>query len=845
MSAIVNVISKVVSAAVDIFNTVVDVLVSVGQWAWSEILSPALEFVVGLFGIKDEDIISTNISVQRILKDDTVMSAMMTKIMLEKMKEDSDLGVIDRLLAESKVTRARYNAYYKYGKNDYVYGLPEGNLKAIVIDNAKVKDVIDRIYGINCTVIDSKISAPDKYEWTYFYFQENYGYKVYSNEMLYNGYVYKISNIDYNYDLDRYDVFIRTYEDQTTTVSDVTTVTITSNYEVETTDVVTTTTVTVTSYDATRDNKNTLVTERTIVSGSVTGAISDTTVTVSNVDELVAKGSVSNSTTSSTTTSTKDIDLVTTSVDRHTVKTGSVQGFISETVVNQSLTTQRVTSGTVSGSVSTVVISTTTVIGVVWNSNMIPIPAFEPTRYYITRYYTTVSGQWKYWLYEESSGLYPELDDQNFRITELEMLPIVPIRNATVNVNDDKSSDLYKQSKEILNYIGIDIDTVTDALKTNADIANVEDAFIHFGLNPNDSDATVSEMLYRMFEYSFNDTSLLNNSGNSKGYTATVQEGPFNAAVAWSNQSIVISTGVIGPLNSYKHSVNGQTLVLQKQEEPNRYVTITMYDVSAITFIDRQGLVGTVATKLQDDNFYIPLSIYFVKQLSPIEQMKLFNKSLILTVYAAQVQHLEWYQTEAFGTLMQIIGIVVFLFTWNPTVLTWQTVLYAVGNYLIAMYVINELMKVIDNPALRIIAAVAAAYVMAGGFDLNNMSFVGPSVLTSSVTTFCQFITTAANAYSVGIAYDLDELKSERIGWEAQADAAYKRLDAEEKKLEDYLSTEYVAALSNVDPVSQYLYGVDAMMYRAINIQYDYNKIFDYNVLVSDFYTNKLTLGII
>ena len=180
MSAIVNVISKVVSAAVDIFNTVVDVLVSVGQWAWSEILSPALEFVVGLFGIKDEDMISTNISVQRILKDDTVMSAMMTKIMLEKMKEDSDLGVIDRLLAESKVTRARYNAYYKYGKNDYVYGLPEGNLKAIVIDNVKIKDVIDRIYGINCTVIDSKISAPDKYEWTYFYFQENYGYKVYS-----------------------------------------------------------------------------------------------------------------------------------------------------------------------------------------------------------------------------------------------------------------------------------------------------------------------------------------------------------------------------------------------------------------------------------------------------------------------------------------------------------------------------------------------------------------------------------------------------------------------------------------------------------------------------------------
>jgi hypothetical protein len=132
-------------------------------------------------------------------------------------------------------------------------------------------------------------------------------------------------------------------------------------------------------------------------------------------------------------------------------------------------------------------------------------------------------------------------------------------------------------------------------------------------------------MLYEIFEYSFSDAGLGGVDGSAKGFAATIQEGPFNAAIAWDSQSRVINDGVIGPLGSYKHSIVGKSLIVQKQEEPEKYVTITMNNMSSLTLIDRQGLIGASVADVGHENFYVPLSIYFVNKLSPIEQTLLFN----------------------------------------------------------------------------------------------------------------------------------------------------------------------------------------------------------------------------
>ena len=769
MSFAVKAIGKVLDAVVDIVKAVVDAITAVVETIWKAVLEPVLEFVLGLFGIEDEDIISTNVSVQRIIKDDEAIAAIMTKVCLEKQKDDS-MGIMDRFLAHTKRVRARYNAYFKYGKNDLAVGLPEANLKAIKIDNELVKNVIDSVYGINCTILESKITAPNKYEYVYAKFHDLYGYKPYNNELPYLGDIYRITNIDYNYDLDRYDVYITSYEDRTTVVT-------------------TTTVVTITNIDATNDNKNTAVTRRTVVTGTKSGTISDDTVEVSNVNETIPKDS----------------------------ETGS-------------------TSNTV---------DTTTVYDVTYATTSIPIAAYNPTRHYIVKYWYVTASEWYYWIYEESSGAYPTLDNTNYRTTNLDMLPIVPLRNATINVNANKESVAYKQAKEILNYVGLDVDQLVDGISQNDQIANIEDAFVHFGINPNDQDPVISKMLYVIFEYIFDDAGLVVD-GSAKGFTATIQEGPFNAAIAWASQSRVISDGVIGPLGSYKHSIVGKSLIVQKQEEPKKYVTITMNDMSSITLIDRQGLVGASAADVGHENFYIPLSIYLVNKLSPIEQTLLFNKSLILTIYAAQVQHLEWYETKAFGDFLQLVGIAIFLFSgFDPSTFFTMSGLFKVGAYMAGMLVLQEVLKSVDSPFIRVLVTLAAAYAMGGGFDKVNFEFVSPMALLDSVTNFCTALTVVTSSIGVVLGADMAELQVQQQQFRNKVETVRAEQEAAKAELYTPFGAAYTSNLKQIEEVSPYLYGVDAMMYRARDVQYNFDAMYDYDALTSDFVSNKLRLGVI
>lgn len=766
MSAVKKLIKKVAAAV----KAVVKAITAIVETIWDAVLEPVLEFVLGLFGIEDEDIISTNVSVQRIIKDDEAIAAIMTKVCLEKQKDDS-IGIMDRFLAHTKKVRARYNAYFKYGKNDLAVGLPEANLKAIKIDNALIKTVIDDVYGIDCTILTSKIAAPDKYEYVYAKFHDLYRYKPYNNELPYLGDIYRITNIDYNYDLDRYDVYITSYEDRTTVVT-------------------TTTVVTITNIDATNDNKNTTVTRRTVVTGTKSGTISDDTVEVSNVNTAIPKDSETSSTSS--------------------------------------------------------VVDTTTVYDVTYATTSIPIAAYNPTRHYIVKYWYGTASEWYYWVYEENSGAYPTLDNTNYRTTNLEMLPIVPLRNATINVNANKESVAYKQAKEILNYVGLDVDQLVDGISQNDQIANIEDAFVHFGINPNDQDPVISKMLYEIFEFSFSDAGLGGADGSAKGFTATIQEGPFNAAIAWESQSRVISYGVIGPLGSYKHSIVGKSLIVQKQEEPKKYVTITMNNMSSITLIDRQGLVGASAADIGHENFYIPLSIYLVNKLSPIEQTLLFNKSLILTIYAAQVQHLKWYETKAFGDFLQLVGIAIFLFSgFDPSTFFTMPGLFKAGAYMAGMLVLQEALKSVDSPFIRVLVTLAAAYAMGGGFDKVNFEFVSPMALLDSVTNFCTALTVVTSSIGVVLGANMAELQVQQQQFRNKVETVQAEHEAAKAELYTPFGAAYMSNLKQIEEVSPYLYGVDAMMYRARDVQYNFDAMYDYDALTSDFVSNKLRLGVI
>ena len=772
MSAVVDFFEDVIDAVVDVVNGIIDVVTDLAETLWDAVLEPVLEFVVGLFGITDEDVIQTQVTTQRIISTDVEASTLMTQIMLEERK--AEVGILDRLQAHSQVVRNKYSKYFEYGKDTFVDGLPEANLRAIVVDNAAIKSIIDSVYGINSTILSSKLSYVTKEAFVGFWLQNNYAYRPMTNMLTYSGNVWQVDAIDYDYVNDWYDVFIGRYEDRTTSVT-------------------TTTVVTITNKDTTTDYKHTVVTQRTVITGTVTGVISDVLVGISDVIVEVPKGSEVESSNSSTVDSVQE--------------------------------------------------------NVQFASAELQAPAFQAVRYYTVQYYTTDSGDWLWWVYKDGNGTYSTIDSLQKYVTNLEMMPIVAIRHHKVNVNADKESTRYKQSNDMLKYLGLDIDTLTDGIMQSASIDNVEDAFVHFGIDPKDTSKVISKSLFEMFDYVYSDSGL--NTGGK--FAATISEGWFNAALAWQSQSRIAVNGIIGSLGAYTHDVVGKDLRLRKQVAPEQYVELLFTGMSSITFVEREGLYGTVGKDIDADGFYVPLSIHFIKKLNPLEQYALFNKSLLLSIYAAEVTHLEWYETEAFGDFLGIVGIALAVFTFgqslwvNGTIqVTAATVTAAIINLAIAVgagMLLKLVLESTDSKFLKVLAVIVYAYVM-GEVSMNNIA-PAASELLKSVTLYCSYIMSAASGISMENAIQMEALQTESTAYFAKVEKAQANVDKAQEALDDGLSTEFYAALTNMEVKAPYVEGIDAMMYRAIGIQYEFGTLYDYDRVVSDFCSNKLRLGIV
>lgn len=526
--------------------------------------------------------------------------------------------------------------------------------------------------------------------------------------------------------------------------------------------------ITVTPYDATQDTKTTRtkITEERIhsIEGISYTVISDTT-----VDELVPIGSV---------------------VDSYSIDT--VYGPIDN---------------------------------IEYGTTVVSVVAFNPVVHIVVKWYQTVDTQWYYWTYELGSGN-TVLDSANRYISNVDMLPIVEVRNNKTNVNSDKTSDLYKQSKEILDIIGIDIDTMTDSLMENPDITNVEDAYVYFGVNVKEANSTVAKLLYNAFEYLYYDKELQSNTGS---YSIRITEGKYNVTLLWRNQTRTIVDGIIGPVGTHSNHVAGNTLVLRSQETPEQYVEYQIIDMGSTTFIKRGIYAGVVAKTLQNDDLIFPISFYIVDQMTPIEQIEIFCRSLRLATYAISVTHLEWYETSAFMDLIQIILIAVAIVIFVLSLGSGTSVSAALMNLALAIgasMALKELLKHIDSPWLKalliaIIAVVAATY---GYMDPTQAGFFTADQITQIVTDHVEML-------MVGIS-------EEAARFSEKAEDVFKKLSDMSEQLTGYLDTDFVANLSRKEDTIPYITGPTLEYYRAVEAQYDwdlakgrkvYDNVFEYD----------------
>ena len=788
MSLVIESVEDVWDAVTGFVDDVIDAIGDILETLWKDVLMPAFEFIAGIFGIKDKDIIETFVHTQRIIEEDITKGKIISKIALEEMKDD--VGIIKRLMAYSEIIRKRYSAYFNYGRDEYVDGLPDVQYKTLYVKTNVIKAIISAQVGTAANVTEASLGALNKYTYAAVQLQRDYAYKPSTGIAVHNGYRYKLKNVDFNYSTGNYDLTVGVVENVVT--KDIRTVT---------TSVVSETTGTppntVTVYHVT---VNTTV--KRIVEGTISGVQSDVEIsnTTSNYDSSrPARGGV----------------------------------VVTQTVVSTQVDI-------------TPISIKPELIGIVFISTVVSYPAYPAVGHYSVKYYTTDANDWYWWIYQAGSGLYPELDINNKAMSNLEMLPVVTLRNATVSVTSDKESVRYKQAKEMLNFFGINIDTMVKGIEDNPDVANIEDAFIHMGMVVKDTSTVMSKILYKAFDFLYDSSDL---TREDTKFMITFKEVPFNAAIAWADYSKVDVVGSIGTRGTYLHSVVGKDLVLKWQDTDISYKELRLINLSSTTFIDRGGLVGTVLKDVDADGFFIPLSMNFVKELSPLEQYELFNRTLLLSIYGAQVIHLEWYETEEFMNFIKIVAIVITVISFGTMAWT-NGIAYAISttifNLAIALgasLVLKLIFEATDSEFIRVLATLVYAYVMTayvGGVDLSGV--MSSTQLINAVTLFASSLTTG---FMMDIELKTEEFEMEKNAFGQKLQEAEDELDKAKEALVSFMDVGDVTDLMLMSTTNAYLEGVDAMMYRAIGAQYDTGLLYDYDRLVGGFVDSKLRIGIL
>ena len=175
-------------------------------------------------------------------------------------------------------------------------------------------------------------------------------------------------------------------------------------------------------------------------------------------------------------------------------------------------------------------------------------------------------------------------------------------------------------------------------------------------------------------------------------------------------------------------------LVLIYQKSANWYYQVRLSSLTscyATESVD-QGLV-TAAT-VDEDNFLFPVTYNALKLINVYNKTKFISESLYLIFFAKKSQHLDFYQTEEFGTFLQIVGIVITvviqIFTWwsGPSgsvtaQAVIQSIIAAIAVYvgvtlalqIIAAFVPDSTLKAILSAAVMVVGVAVG-----GGFSNIN-----------------------------------------------------------------------------------------------------------------------------
>jgi len=430
----------------------------------------------------------------------------------------------------------------------------------------------------------------------------------------------------------------------------------------------------------------------------------------------------------------------------------------------------------------------------------------------------------KFWVYLKSLETYPTLDitSSSGEYTDAAQLPIVPLREGFVSVNDTGDPNpAYATSKKILEIVNLDIDNLIDQVEGNTDIAEISNAFVVFALNIYTTTHAGQKSLRVLFNNLYDnqhvdkDTYDANPPEAEPIYNSIrMEEQSFNTAIVFNyiTKENVTGTFGTGELDTYEidfdildntatsedpetgETIGGginSTMTIRKMIGANTYEELIVYGMfQTVNITTEDGKIRAYLNELTDDtdiqqNFTIPLPYYLFTNddLYPHESEAMIYESLTMILYASSHTHLEYYETASFLNFISIViefaAIIILAVSLGGATHISQA-LWLLAEQLLYQYALTIALQELlylagDNEILRALALIG--YVAASvsvARDVGGMSNAEQLMLAVQAST---------QAMTVDLAYQSEQLATDIEAFTVSADERQKELEAAQELL--------------------------------------------------------------
>lgn len=844
-SDVIGFISDPVGSLTDLTSYLWDYIESAGGFVWSKALNPVIEPIMEMLGISDETGVLTQVLSSKVLSNKTYNNTL-TKIILEKQRGKYD-STLESLLGLTSYGYAQFNQYYNKGLTDFVDYLPETNVTGVVIDNVKIKPILDSKEGTSVTILNSYYRTPESKDWVYWYLQETYAYRIDTNYLFYSSKYWKLSSYFYNYSTNNYTCNLKIESATKTITKDITTVTITN-------------------ISLTEDNKNTLVVRNVSVYDTYDSLIDSDDTILSNTNISIPKDSEVNSTTEVIIS-----EVVTEFVEESTsIVIPSFNGNKHFVVYYGYSDVLRIW---LYDPTTNVYPDISAPSGGITNFDMMPIVTLRNNT-------VSINNGTQPDRYNSSKKILKSIGlDVDILIDGIEQNPdINKINDSFILFGVSPSNTSTVASRVLYDMFDFIYSNNVVPIKdnTNAIVATFSEKPMNLALawvpkpilEINETIGTIGTYTHIIEEQSITTTvkTVTTYDGKSSGVgvgrrclftTSKVTEVHNNTTGITDTYITDISSAQEGnrpdedgicPIVSTEVIESSITenifvLYLKKQVTETTCRVIELNNISSLTIINRNDIIGIQSLKANDENFVIPLPYFTIKNLSIIDQAKLLQEALYIQSYAAEVYELEWYETETFGMFLEMIVLfVLFYFTMGDI----QAAYAASGNIVSALVrqlvllktlelAFKYIMEQVSNNFIRFIAAVALTVLAKKSSTLLLSTPMNAFDLAMiPVNSFSTYYTNETQKISV----DLNSLMEEYSN-------KVKELENILENMYSNLSTNDVVDILQSTDITEYRFSVDNYMYLAKGTAYkDYDVLYNQTKNISDYVENSLKLGI-